>query len=282
MPGWIRGCAVRDGVVAGAALLAGLALVVGTAPWWTPDPAAIDLGAVLRPPGAGHWLGTDSLGRDVLSRVLRGGRASLTVGLGASAFALGIGLPLGLWSGYRRGPVDAAVTRVLEAVLCVPTLLLLIVLVVYEPAWASVAPLELRTAFYLGALNWPVVTRYVRAEVLQVAAGGAVEAARALGAGETRILFRHVLPQAVAPALVVGAFSVGGAVLLESTLAFLGYGAPPPRPTWGGILQEAGEFVDRAWWLAAFPGLMIFATVAGCLLLGEGLRARLNPRGGSA
>jgi len=242
------------------------------------DPRRLDLDAVLLPPSRAHWMGTDALGRDLAARVVHGARVSLAVGLLAAACALLVGVPLGAWAGYRGGWADAAVSRFIEALLCFPTLLLALAVLATAPAWLRGLPDVLRIALVLGITGWIPVARYLRAEFLRLRSSDVVAAARAAGGGHLRIVTRHILPSALAPVLVTAAFAVGAAITFEAALSFLGLGVRPPTATWGGLLSDARELVDRAWWLALFPGLALFLAVLGCNLLGEGIRDLLDPR----
>jgi peptide/nickel transport system permease protein len=279
----IRGCAVGEvraprALRRGAWLLAALALAALAAPLLPQDPQRIELGRRLEAPSGEHWLGTDALGRDVAARVVHGSRVSLGVGLLAAALALAVGLPLGAIAGYRGGWLDAAVSRVMETLLCFPSLLLVLALIATAPAWLRGLPDAVRIASVLGLTGWIPVARYLRGEFLRLRGSEMVLAARAGGSGHLRIAVRHLLPSSLAPVLVTSAFSVGAAVGLEAALSFLGLGVRPPVATWGGLLAEAREHVDRAWWLAAFPGLALFLAILGCNLVAEGMRDLLDPR----
>lgn len=241
-------------------------------------PDVTDLDAILAAPSSEHWLGTDGLGRDVASRVLHGGRVSLTVGLAATAVALLLGLPLGAAAGYAGGAVDAAVSRVVEAALCIPVLLLALALLTASPPALRHLSDTLLLAMMIGLASWAPVARYLRGEFLKLRQSDMALLARASGAGPLRVIVRHMLPSALAPVTVAAAFGVGSAILLEAALSFLGLGVRPPTPSWGGILTEARHHVERAWWLALFPGAALFLAVLGCNLLGEGLRDLLDPR----
>jgi peptide/nickel transport system permease protein len=259
--------------VAGAAALAVLALAALAAPWLSPRPPdAVDPRAMLRPPGAAGWLGTDEVGRDVLSRLLHAGRASLLLGLGVAVVAVGLGGVLGALAGYVRGWVDAALAVVVDALLSIPTLALAMVAAAFLPLTPG------RLVLVLSLLSWTTVARVVRGQVLRLAAWPFVEAARGLGASQTRILGRHVVPNLLAPVLVAGTLLVANAILVESALSFLGFGVPPPTATWGGMLHAAQVHFVEAPWLGLFPGLAILAAVAGINFLSEGLRAALDPR----
>jgi peptide/nickel transport system permease protein len=258
---------------AGAAALLVLALAALAAPWLAPrSPDAVDPRAMLRPPGAAGWLGTDEVGRDVLSRLLHAGRASLLLGLGVAGVAVGLGGVLGALAGYVRGWVDGALAVVVDALLSIPTLALAMVAAAFLPLTPG------RLVLVLSLLSWTTVARVVRGQVLSLAAWPFVEAARGLGASQARILARHVVPNLLAPVLVAGTLLVANAILVESALSFLGFGVPPPTATWGGMLHAAQVHFVEAPWLGIFPGLAILAAVAGINFLGEGLRAALDPR----
>lgn len=261
-------------------MLGCLGLAALAAPGLGVDPHRIDLEAVLIPPSSAHWLGTDALGRDMASRVAHGGRVSLAVGLLAAAFALLVGVPLGALAGYRGGWTDATISRVTEAMLSFPSLLLVLAVLATAPAWLRSFSDVPRLALVLGLTGWIPIARYLRAEFLRLRGSDMVLAARSLGVGHLRIAVRHILPSAVAPVLVTAAFAVGAAMVMEAALSFLGLGVRPPVPTWGGLLAEAREHVDRAWWLALFPGVALFLAVLSCNLIGEGLRDSLDPRSG--
>lgn len=243
-------------------------------------PERLDLGSVLLPPGRGHWMGTDALGRDLASRVIHGARVSLAVGLLAAGFALAVGVPLGAWAGYRGGWADAVVNRAVEAVLCFPALLLVLAVLATAPDWMRRLSDVTRISLVLGLTGWIPVARYLRAEFMKLRRSDMVAAVRAMGGGHLRIAARHILPSALAPVLVTAAFAVGAAIGLEAALSFLGLGVRPPVATWGGLLSEAREQIDRAWWLALFPGTALFLAVLGCNLVGEGVRDLLDPRTG--
>ncbi len=242
------------------------------------DPRRADLTRVLAPPSRAHWMGTDTLGRDMAARVVHGARVSLAVGLLSALFALVIGLPLGALAGYRGGLADSAISRTIETVLCFPALLLVLAVLSAGPAWLGRLPDVARISLVLGLTGWVPITRYLRAEFMKLRDSDVAVAARALGCGHLRVMGRHILPSALAPVLVTGAFAVGGAIVVEATLSFLGLGVRPPVATWGGLLADAREQVDRAWWLALFPGAALFLSVLGCNLLGEGVRDLLDPR----
>jgi len=245
------------------------------APWLSGDPAQIDLNSVLAPPSGEHWLGTDGLGRDLAARVLHGARVSLAVGFLSALLALLAGIPLGAAAGYLGGAVDGAISRIIEAVLCFPSLLLLLALMAAEPAWLNRFPDVIQLAGVIALTAWIPIARYLRGEFLRMTGSDLVVAARASGAGHLRVVFRHLLPAALAPVLVTATFTIAGAITLEAAISFIGLGIQPPTPSWGGLLTEARHHVNNAWWLAVFPGLALFVTVLACNLAGEGLRDRL-------
>ncbi len=242
------------------------------------DPVAQDTAHRLQPPlwrdlgGRLHVLGTDHLGRDILSRLVHGARVSLAIALVAVAIAGSLGLALGLGAGYFRGWVDDVVMRAADVLLALPFILLVIALVaVLGPSVGTIIGV-------LGVTGWVATARVVRAQTLTLRARDFVAAARAMGAGHGRILARHLLPNALGPATVIAALEVGRMILLESALSFLSLGAPPPTPTWGGMLADGRVYLSRAWWLATFPGLAILMTVLGINLVGDWLRETLDPK----
>jgi peptide/nickel transport system permease protein len=270
----------------GAGLLALILLIGLAAPWiatdgaWSPVPYApdhIDLSQVLHAPSFEHWLGTDGLGRDLASRVIHGARVSLSVGLLAAAMALGLGIPLGAAAGYLGGWTDSVISRCIEAILCFPTLLLLLALLAASPPWLRSLPDALKLSLVIGMTAWVPVARYLRGEFLRLSRSDMVTAARAAGAGHIRIAWRHLLPASMAPVLVTASFTVAGAIGLEAAVSFIGLGIRPPVPSWGGLLTEARAHIDHAWWLALFPGIALFLTVLACNLTGEGIRDLLDP-----
>ena len=248
------------------------------APWIPARPNEVNLDRVLEPPSASHWMGTDGLGRDVLSRLAHGARVSLTVGVGTAIIALVIGLPLGALAGYRGGLWDAIVSRTIEAVLCFPAILLALALLSVGPRWLVALPETIRLALALGIVAWTPTARYLRAEFRRLRGSEAIQSARATGAGGLRIAARHLLPQGLAPVVVTLAFGAAAASLAEASLSFIGLGVSPPTASWGQMLLEALRHMGRAWWLAAFPGAALFATVYGFNRLAEGLRDWLDPR----
>lgn len=233
------------------------------------DPDAIDLSRRLRPPSGAHVLGTDELGRDVLSRVIHGSRISLLVGVSAGLIALVAGVLLGIAAGTLGGWADALVLRLIEVALCFPF---------YFVALAVVTVLEPSVGSLLLALvltSWTAEARLVRGEVLRLRGGGVIEAARSSGAGRARILLRHLLPNAITPAIVSSGFGIAAAILAESALSFLGFGVPLPLASWGSMLAVADDHLFVAWWLALFPGLAIAVTAGSIQILAERARRRV-------
>ncbi|HYG74139.1 MAG TPA: ABC transporter permease [Planctomycetota bacterium] len=234
-------------------------------------------GSELVAPSAAHWFGTDELGRDVLSRVMYGAQVSMLVGVCATALSLCIGILVGLLSGYFSGPVDAVLMRLTDTVAAFPSLLLAVAIAaLYERT--SVLILFLA----LGLVGWTGIARIVRAQVLTLRTLDYVSAARALGASDLRIMLRHILPNCVSPIIVVATLAVGGNILSEAGLSFLGLGVQDPFPSWGGMLSNARTYFKGNWWVAVFPGLSIVMTVLAFNLLGDGLRDALDPKKSAA
>lgn len=257
----------------GGALVLLLFVVSFLAPNIAPyDPAYIDVSAVLQSPSQAHPFGTDNLGRDVLSRMIWGARISLKVGFVAVGIATLIGIFFGAVAGYYGGWVDSVIMRLVDLMLCFPAFfLILAVIAILEPSIWNIM-------IVIGVTGWMGVARLVRAEFLTLKGREFVLAARALGAGDARIIFLHILPNALAPVLVSATLGVAGAILTESALSFLGIGVQPPIPSWGNILTEGKDNISIAWWLSLYPGLAILLTVLGYNLLGEGIRDSLDPR----
>jgi peptide/nickel transport system permease protein len=224
-------------------------------------------------PSKQHWLGTDDRGRDVLSRMIWGTRVSMSIGFVAVGISVSIGVVLGAIAGYYRGWVDEAVQRVIEIMLCFPTFFLILAVIAFLP------PNILTLMAVIGVTGWMGVARLVRGEFLKLREAEFTIAATATGLRDTRVMFRHMLPNALAPVLVSAAFGVAGAILTESGLSFLGFGVQPPEPSWGELLKQSQRLlVINAWWLVIFPGLAIFITVTAFNLVGEGLRDAMDPR----
>jgi peptide/nickel transport system permease protein len=236
------------------------------------DPGAIDLKNVLVPPSGQHWFGTDQLGRDVLSRMIWGARISLKVGFVATGLAILIGMILGAVAGYYGGWIDATIMRFVDVMLCFPTFFLILAVIAFlEPSIWNIM-------IVIGLTGWMGVTRLVRADFISLRERDFVRAARAIGANDARIIFMHILPNALASILVATTLGIAGAILTESALSFLGIGVQPPTPSWGNILTAGKDNIDIAWWLSLYPGLAILITVVGYNLLGEGIRDASDPR----
>jgi len=271
-----RFAAQRAGVV-------GLALIVVTvgggifAPWLTPyDPTAIAMDRALEPPGAGHWLGTDAFGRDVLSRVLHGARFSLQVGVVSRIIALAVGASLGLLAGYYGGRLDQLVMRMADVTLAYPGLLLLIAVM------AAIGPSKTALFVALGGVGWAGVARLVRAQVLSIKEREFVTAIRSLGASDRTIIVRHLLPNVLTPIVVIFSMGLGASIMAESSLSFLGLGAQPPNPSWGSMISSGLDYLRVAPWLSLAPGVVVTLTVLGFNLLGDALRDLLDPKLGRA
>lgn len=260
-------------------LLAGLGIVLAMsvlallAPWLAPfDPAALDLEAILVPPSPLHPLGTDALGRDVLSRLLYGARVSLWVGFVAVGISVAIGVLLGLLAGYFGGLADELIMRGVDVMLCFPSFFLILAVIAFlEPSLTNIM-------IVIGLTSWMGVSRLVRAETLSLRERDFIAASRLAGARPARLIFVHILPNALAPVLVSATLGVAGAILVESSLSFLGLGVQPPQPSWGNMLMEGKDVLEIAPWLMLYPGLAILITVLGYNLLGESLRDLLDPR----
>lgn len=257
----------------GLTFVLGMSCAALLAPWLAPyDPSALHLDSILEPPCAAFPLGTDALGRDVLSRLLYGGRISLWVGFVAVGISVAIGLALGLLSGYFGGLVDECVMRGVDIMLCFPSFFLILAVIAFlEPNLTNIM-------IVIGLTSWMGVARLVRAETLTLRQRDFVAAAQLAGAGTVRILGVHILPNALAPVLVSATLGVAGAILVESSLSFLGLGVQPPTPSWGNMLMEGKNVLEIAPWMSIYPGTAILITVLGYNLLGESLRDMLDPR----
>ncbi|MCS7215229.1 MAG: ABC transporter permease [Thermodesulfovibrio sp.] len=236
------------------------------------DPYKINVYNVLEPPSMKHIFGTDELGRDVFSRIIYGAKVSLQVGFIAMGIAIITGTIFGLIAGYYGGLIDTIIMRFVDVMLAFPTLFLILAVV------AFLEPNIYIVMIVIGLTGWMDVARLVRAEVLSLKEREFVLAARAIGASSFRIIFKHILPNAIYPVIVAATFSVGGAILIESGLSFLGLGVQPPEPSWGGILSVGKDYITVAWWLSLFPGIAIFLTVLSFNLLGEALRDAIDPK----
>ncbi len=236
------------------------------------DPTEIDVYNVLSPPTKEHLLGTDELGRDVLSRIIWGSRVSLKVGFVAVGIAMMIGIIIGSIAGFYGGKIDSILMRFVDMMLAFPTFfLILAVIAILEPSIFTIMAV-------IGITSWMDVARLVRAEFLTLKERDFVDAARAIGVSNARLIFRHILPNALSPVFVAATFGVAGAILVESGLSFLGLGVQPPEPSWGNILTSGKDNIEVAWWLSLYPGLAILITVLSYNLVGEGLRDALDPR----
>ena len=270
---WRRALGAPGGL-AGMLLLAGMAIVTIVAPPLLPDPAAIPdaiQGAV--PPGGDHLLGTDSLNRDILSRIVTGGRISLGIAAFATLISLTLGSLVGLVAGYTGGAVDAILMRIVDGAMAIPRLFILLLLVL---VWDRI-PLP-ALILVIGATGWFGTSRLVRGEVLRLKQQPFITAAEALGARPGRVMWRHLLPNAAGPLIVTATLGVGDVILLEAGLSFLGLGIQPPTPSWGGMILDARSIMTIAPWAGVFPGLAILVTVLAANLLGDALRAAIDPR----
>jgi peptide/nickel transport system permease protein len=263
----------RKGAIVGLAVIVLFVVVAIFAPWIAPyDPAAQSWSAVRKAPSLAHWLGTDDVGRDVLARVLFGARASLLAGVISVAIALSIGVPLGLIAGYAGGWIDAILSRITDAMLAVPFLILAIALA------AFLGPSLGNAMIAIGVTTTPIFIRLTRGQVMMVKVEDYVEAARAIGNPRWRIALFHILPNILPALLVQATLSIAAAIIAEAALSFLGLGQQPPAPSWGSMLNSAQRFLTQAPWMAIYPGFAIFLTVLSFNLLGDGLRDALDPR----
>jgi peptide/nickel transport system permease protein len=268
-----RRLAKRKGAMAGLVVVAFFVLMALLAPLVAPyDPLATNWALVRKPASALHWFGTDESGRDVLSRVVWGTRASLMAGVISVSIAVAVGVPIGLLAGYVGGWTDAVIGRVTDAMLAVPFLILAIALA------AFLGPSLGNAMIAIGITATPIFVRLTRGQVIQVKVEDYVEAARALGNPRRRIVLRHVLPNVVSPLLVQATLAIAAAIIAEASLSFLGLGQQPPAPSWGSMLNTAQRFLTNAPWMAIWPGLAIFLTVLAFNLFGDGLRDALDPK----
>jgi peptide/nickel transport system permease protein len=243
------------------------------APFLSPyDTGKTDVSLKLKSPSFQHYLGTDQLGRDVFSRMLYGSQISLSVGFVAVGISILIGILVGAMAGYKGGWVDSLLMRFVDIMLSFPSFFLILTVV------AILRPNIYNVMIVIGITSWEGTARFVRAEFLSLRERDYVQAARALGVKDRRIIFRHILPNALAPVFVTASLGVASAILVEAGLSFLGFGVQPPAPSWGNILTEGRTYIFDAWWLTVFPGLAILITVLSFNLFGEGLRDALDPR----
>ncbi len=277
-PAWRHLRRHRRATLGAALLLLVVASAAGAGALAPRDPLAQEVLARLEPPGWSDgegwtaWLGTDHLGRDILSRLIYGGRVSLLISLVSVAGSLGLGFVLGLAAGFYGGPTEALIMRLTDLQLAFPFILLALAIV------ALLGPSLPNIVVVFTVTSWPIYARVVRASVLSVAGLDFVAAARALGRRETGVLLRHIAPNTVAPLLVIAFFEIARMIITEAALGFLGLGVQPPTATWGNMLADGRDYIRDAWWLSAFPGLAIMVTAAGVNLLGDGLRDWLDPR----
>jgi peptide/nickel transport system permease protein len=255
------------------ALIAVFALCALLAPVLAPyDPLAQELGQRLRPPSLEHWLGTDSLGRDIASRLLYGARISLIIGVVVVASAGVVGTAIGLIAGYAGGLVDEALMRLTEVFLAFPALILAMAIA------GALGPSLTNAIIAIAAVTWAVYARLTRGQILSLRRREFVEAARAMGASRTRIVVRHLLPNALAPIMIQASFDLGSSIIAAAGLSFIGFGAQPPTPEWGVMISEGRNYISTQPWLSLFPGLAILLAVGSFNLLGDGLRDAFDPR----
>ena len=268
-----RRFARRRAALLGVAIVLGFIVLALGAPWIAPlDPIATNWGAIRKAPSAAHWFGTDEIGRDVLSRVIWGTRASLLAGVVSVSISLLLGVPIGLAAGFIGGAVDTVISRITDAFLACPFLILAIALA------AFLGPSLSNAMIAIGVSATPIFVRLTRAQVINVKVEDYIEAARAVGNPPWRIALRHVLPNITAPLIVQATLAIAAAVIAEASLSFLGLGQQPPAPSWGSMLNTAKNYVDNAPWIAIWPGLSIFLLVLAFNLVGDGLRDALDPR----
>jgi peptide/nickel transport system permease protein len=234
------------------------------------DPSFIDQDNLLIKPSAKHWMGTDNLGRDILSRIIYGARISLSIGLIAVGIATLIGVLLGSIAGYYGGIIDGLIMRLVDIMLCFPTFfLILAVVAILEPSIYNIM-------IIIGLTGWMGTARLIRAEILSLKEREFIQASRATGASSGRIILTHLVPNAIGPVVINAILGVAGAILLESSLSFLGLGVQPPTPSWGNILIESKSTLGVAWWITVFPGLAILITILGFNFIGEGIKKRIG------
>jgi peptide/nickel transport system permease protein len=263
----------RKGAVLGLGVIALFVAVAVLAPLVAPyDPTAQTWTAVRKPPSLAHWFGTDDVGRDILSRIIYGARASLLAGVVSVAIAIAIGVPLGMVAGYLGGFIDALLSRMTDAMLACPFLILAIALA------AFLGPSLTNAMIAIGISTTPIFVRLTRGQVMAVKVEDYVEAARAVGNPHWRIALVHVLPNILPTLIVQATASMAGAIIAEAALSFLGLGQQPPAPSWGSMLNSAQRFLVNEPWMAVWPGLAIFLTVLSFNLVGDGLRDALDPR----
>ncbi|MDQ6991450.1 MAG: ABC transporter permease [Mariprofundaceae bacterium] len=257
----------------GALIVLSITFLAVFAPWLAPyDPTLINVRNILVAPSWEHWCGTDTLGRDVFSRMLYGARISLAVGFVAVGLSMVIGVALGALAGYAGGKIDTVMMRLTDMMLCFPTFFLILAVIAFlEPSIWNIM-------IVIGLTSWMGVTRLVRAEFLSLKGREFILAAKSLGISPLRLIWKYLLPNSMGPIMVSAVLGIAGAVLVESGLSFLGLGVQPPDPSWGNILTDGKDNIQLAWWLSLYPGLAILITVLGYNLLGEGLRDVFDPK----
>jgi peptide/nickel transport system permease protein len=257
----------------GIGIILCLILTALFAPWIAPyDAYQLDPVNRLKPPSSEHWFGTDTAGRDMLSRVIFGSRISIRIGGTVVFLAVISGSLIGLFSGYLGGKFDEVVMRVTDIFFSVPYLILAMAIT------AALGPGLINAMFSLSLVWWPIYARLIRGQVLQIREAPYIEAAAGLGATRMRIVFRHILPNAVTPIIVQASLDFGNAIMYAAALSFIGLGAQPPTPEWGAMISTARNYLQDSWWFATFPGLAILVTVIGFNLLGDGIRDLSDPR----
>ena len=263
----------RPAAVFGLCVVTAFVLIAVFAPFVAPyDPIQTSWSLIRKAPSAAHWLGTDENGRDILARIVFGARASLTAGVISVSIAVCVGLPIGLFAGYVGGWIDALISRVVDAMLACPFLILAIALA------AFLGPSLFNAMIAIGISATPIFVRLARGATMAVKVEDYVEAARAVGNPRWRVAVRHILPNIVPPIMVQATLAIAAAIIAEASLSFLGLGQQPPSPSWGSMLNTAQRFLSQAPWMAVFPGLSIFLVVLAFNLLGDGLRDALDPR----
>ena len=269
---WLR-LRRRPSALIGLAVVIGFILMAIFAPYISPqDPIATSWGAIRKAPNAAHWFGTDEIGRDVLSRVIWGTQASLMAGVISVSISLLIGVPIGLLAGFVGGAVDAIISRITDAFLACPFLILAIALA------AFLGPSLTNAMVAIGISAAPIFVRLTRGQVIQIKVEDYIDAARSVGNPPWRIALIHILPNILPPLLVQATLAIAAAVIAEASLSFLGLGQQPPAPSWGSMLNTAKNFIEQAPWMAIWPGLSIFLLVLSFNLFGDGLRDALDPR----
>lgn len=263
----------NKGAVIGLVIIGLMSIVIVFAPVFSPyDPIAVDVTNTLAPPSLSHPLGTDTIGRDVLSRIIYGGRVSVRVGVLAILIAAGVGLPLGMISGYYGKWIDRVISRLVDVLLAFPGILLALAVV------AVLGSTVLNATIAVGISLIPGFVRLARSSFLSAKENVYVEAAKVIGMSDVRIMIRHILPNIIAPVMVLGTVAMGWAIIIGSSLSFLGLGVQAPTPEWGADLASGREWIRMAWWMSTFPGLAIMLLIVAVNLLGDGLRDALDPR----